>query len=256
VELMTHNAYEAQLNPYGLADWYRYQNLGYQIPLVGGSDKMAAWMLLGGIRAYAHLGGRDFTYENWMEAVRAGNTFVTIGPLIEFSVAGQPAGSRINLPAGGGTVDVEWTVASVSVPIDQVEVVVGGRVAEQVNVGKQLEASGSASVSIDDSTWVALRVRGSYRGRHGEIAAHTSVVQVVVADKPLFVEADAMAVLNEIEGAIAYVDTLAPRPEAQRFKQLRATLESAHNRLHQRMHQQGIFHRHTPLHSHGESREH
>jgi hypothetical protein len=256
VELMTHNAYEAQLNPYGLADWYRYQNLGYQIPLVGGSDKMAAWMLLGGIRAYAHLGGREFTYDNWMEAVRAGNTFVTIGPLIDFSVAGQPAGSRINLPAGGGTVDVEWTVASVSVPIDQVEVIVGGLVAEQVNVGKQLETSGSASVAVNDATWVALRVRGSYRGRHGEIAAHTSAVQVVVADKPLFIEADAMAVLNEIEGAIAYVDTLAPRPEAQRFKQLRATLESAHNRLHQRMHQQGIFHRHTPLHGHGESREH
>jgi hypothetical protein len=256
VELMTHNAYEAQLNPYGLADWYRYQNLGYQIPLVGGSDKMAAWMLLGGIRAYAHLGGREFTYDNWMEAVRAGNTFVTVGPLIEFSVAGKPAGSRVNLPAGEGTVDVEWTVASVSVPIDQVEVIVGGQVAEQVNVGKQLETTGSASVTITDSTWVALRVRGSYRGRHGEIAAHTSAVQVVVADRPLFVEADAMVVLNQIEGAIAYVDTLAPRPEAQRFKQLRARLESAHTRMHQRMHQQGIFHRHTPLHDHKAPREH
>jgi hypothetical protein len=125
-----------------------------------------------------------------------------------------------------------------------------------VNVGKQLETSGSASVSITDSTWVALRVRGSYRGRNGEIAAHTSAVQVVVDDRPLFVESDAMAVLNEIEGAMAYVDTLAPRPEAQRFKQLRATLESAHNRLHQRMHQQGIFHRHTPLHNHEASHEH
>ena len=92
------------------------QNLGYQIPLVGGSDKMAASSLLGGIRTYAHLGERDFTYEHWMEAVRAGNTFVTVGPLIEFSVDGQPAGSRVDLPAGGGTVDVAWTVASVNVP--------------------------------------------------------------------------------------------------------------------------------------------
>jgi hypothetical protein len=72
----------------------------------------------------------------------------------------------------------------------------------------------------------------------------------------LFVETDAMAVLEQIEGAIAYVDTLAPRPEAQRYKQLRATLESAHNRLHQRMHQQGIFHQHTPLHGHDRAREH
>jgi hypothetical protein len=65
-----------------------------------------------------------------------------------------------------------------------------------------------------------------------------------------------MAVLEQIEGAIAYVDTLAPRPEAQRYKRLRATLESAYNRLHQRFHQQGVYHQHTPLHRHDAAREH
>jgi hypothetical protein len=256
IEMMTFNPYDAQVNPYGLADWDRYQNLGYQVPICGGSDKMSAASLLGGIRTYAHLGERDFTYENWMAAVRAGNTFVTVGPLIEFSVDGKPAGSRVELPASGGTVDVAWTVQSVAVPIDQVEVIVGGLVAEQVDVGKQLAHNGSASVPIADSTWIALRVRGSYSGRHGEIAAHTSAVQAIVGGKPLFVEADAMAVLDQIEGAIAYVDTLAPRPAAQRYKALRASLESAHNRLHQRLHLQGVFHRHTPLHGHEAGREH
>jgi hypothetical protein len=250
IEMMTFNPYNAQVNPYGLADWYRFQNLGYQIPLVAGSDKMAASSLLGGIRTYAHLGERDLTYEHWMEAVRAGNTFVTVGPLIEFSVNGQPAGSRVDLPAGGGSIDVAWTVASVNVPIAQVEIIAGGLVAEQVNTGNVLSTTGSASLKITDSTWIALRVRGSYSGREGDIAAHTSSVQIVVDEKSLFVECDAMAVLEQIEGAIAYVDTLAPRPEARRYKQLRATLESAHNRLHQRLHQQGIFHQHTPLHGH------
>jgi hypothetical protein len=65
-----------------------------------------------------------------------------------------------------------------------------------------------------------------------------------------------MAVLNQIEGAIAYVDTIAPRPEANRFKQLRATLDAAYNRLHQQMHRNGIYHHHTPLHHHGETHEH
>src|SRR5215213_4268386 len=256
IEMMTFNPYNAQVNPYGLADWYRLQNLGYQIPLVAGSDKMAASSLLGGIRTYAHLGQRDFTYEHWMEAVRGGNTFVTVGPLIEFSVAGQPAGSRVDLPAGGGTIDVTWTVASVNVPIAQIEIITGGLVAEQVNTDNVLSTSGSASLQITDSTWIALRVRGSYYGRDGDIAAHTSSVQIIVDEKPLFVECDAMTVLEQIEGAIAYVDTLAPRPEAQRYKQLRATLETAHNRLHQRLHRQGIFHQHTPLHGHGQAREH
>ena len=127
---------------------------------------------------------------------------------------------------------------------------------EQVSTNNVLSTSGSASLKIADSTWIALRVRGSYYGREGDIAAHTSSVQIVVGEKPLFVESDAMAVLEQIEGAIAYVDTLAPRPEARRYKQLRATLEGAHNRLHQRLHQQGIFHQHTPLHEHDRAREH
>jgi hypothetical protein len=70
------------------------------------------------------------------------------------------------------------------------------------------------------------------------------------------VEIDAMAVLEQIEGAIAYGGTLARRPGAQRDKQLRATLENAHNRLYQRLHWQGVFHRHTPLHGHDQAREH
>ena len=256
IEMMTFNPYDAQVSPYGLADWYRFLNVGYQIPLVAGSDKMGAAWLLGGIRTYAHLGARPFTYESWMDAVRAGNTFVTVGPLIEFSVQGQPAGSLVDLPAGGGIVDVEWTVASVNVPIEQIEVVVGGLVAEQIEVGGQLSHSGSAAIGIGASTWVALRVRGSYRGRDGDIAAHTSAVQVIVGEQPIFVKADAISVLEQIEGSLAYVDTLAPRPDALRFKQLRATLESAHNRLHQRLHQQGVFHRHAPLHSHEAPHEH
>ena len=53
--------------------------------------------------------------------------------------------------------------------------------------------------------------------------------------------------LDQIQGAIAYVDTLAPRPEVRRYQELRATLEAAYNRLHQRMHQAGVYHAH-PLH--------
>jgi hypothetical protein len=171
-------------------------------------------------------------------------------------VEGQMPGSRLELPASGGTVNVSWKVESVSLPIDQVEIVVGGLGVEQTTINKELSTSGSAQVKIAESTWIALRVRGSYRGKAGEIAAHTSAVQVLVAGKPLFSERDAMAVLNQIEGAIAYVDTIAPRPEANRFKQLRATLDAAYNRLHQQMHRNGIYHHHTPLHHHGETHEH
>src|SRR6266566_7935413 len=100
IELMTqnplastwHETSEAFVDPYGIADWYRYLNLGYHLPIVGGSDKMAAAHLLGGMRTYAHLGEREFTYDDWMAGIRSGNTFATIGPLAAIRVAGVPPG--------------------------------------------------------------------------------------------------------------------------------------------------------------------
>ena len=47
IEMMTFNPFNAQISPYGLADWYRFLNLGYQLPVVGGSDKMDAASLFG-----------------------------------------------------------------------------------------------------------------------------------------------------------------------------------------------------------------
>lgn len=256
VEMMTFNPHDAQINPYGLADWYRYQNLGYQLPLVGGSDKMSAASLLGGVRTYAHLGERAFTYDDWQAAVRAGNTFVTVGPLLEFGVNGQPAGSVIDLPPGGGTLDVHWEVASVRVPIEQVEVIAGGMVVDQVAGGGTLARSGSTPVRVERSTWIALRVRGSYQGNPADVAAHSSAVQVRIAGLTPFNLPDAVAVLEQIEGTLAYVDTLAPRPDAVRYKKLRLTLERAHQRLHDRLHREGVDHGHTPLHDHTRPHEH
>jgi hypothetical protein len=80
-------------------------------------------------------------------------------------------------------------------------------------------------------------------------------VQVIVENSELFSETDSMAVLDQIQGALAYVDTIAPRAEARRFRALRTTLETAYNRLHQRMHAAGVYHRH-PLHDPAEPHEH
>ena len=251
IEMMTFNPYDWQIQPYGLLDWYRYLNLGYQLPILGGSDKMAASSLLGGIRTYAHLGEREFSYENWMASVKAGNTFVTVGPLLEFTVEGMSPGQQLDLPSGGGTVDVSWRVESAALPIHKVEVVVGGYTRHEESV-EGLKSAGSCAVKIDESTWIALRVRGSHSGREADIAAHSSSVQARVGGARPFKQEDAISVLEQIEGALAYIDTLAPRPVAQQYKRVRASVAAAHNRLHQLMHRQGIFHQHTPLHEHGE----
>ncbi len=124
------------IDPYSLADWYRYLNCGYPVPAVGGTDKMSADTAVGTIRTYARIPlDEPFTYPAWMEAVRRGETFVTYGPLLEFTVDGQPMGGQVELPAGGGSVDVHWQVDTVTVPISRVELIVNGEIRESVAAG-------------------------------------------------------------------------------------------------------------------------
>jgi hypothetical protein len=238
------------IDPYSLSDWYRYLNCGYLLPAVGGTDKMAASMAVGTVRTYARLKeGLPFTYDNWMEAVRSRETFVTYGPLMEFKVDGQPMGSRIQMTTNGGRVDITWQVASVTVPMTRVELVVNGEIRESVAVDSEA-GSGEWSFKVEKGCWLALLVRGRYPDQKEMIAAHSSPVMVEVAGSQMLPAADAVTILEQIEGAMAYIDTVATRAQVEAYKRMRLELQSAHRTLHNRMHQAGYFHEHTPVENH------
>lgn len=245
MEMMIFNPHTGHINPNGLADWYRYQNLGYNLPMVAGTDKMDAAMLLGGIRTYTQLDQREFNYKNWMDAVKAGNTFITVGPLLEINVEGIFPGGRIQLPKMGGRVTLSWKMESVKMDVHSLEVIVGSEIVETINLGGLRNHEGHATLDIQDSTWVALRAKAQYSSENNDVAAHTSSVQVFCADKPIYKTHDAHEILKQIEGSIAWVETLAPRSNEKQLVNLRASLETAHRRLHDRMHRNGVFHEHA-----------
>jgi hypothetical protein len=219
------------IDPYSLSDWYRYLNCGYLVPAVGGTDKMAAATAVGTVRTYARIRpGNEFSYETWKEAVRGRETFVTYGPLLEFAVDGHPMGSRIVLSPNGGTVDVVWQAASVTVPMSRVELVVNGEIRESVSVAPEA-AAGSWSVRVDESSWLALLVRGHYPDQPEIIAAHSTPVMIDVEGHPLMTAADAVTILDQIEGALVYLDTVGTRAEDRAYKRMRLALESAHRTL-------------------------
>ncbi len=233
------------IDPYSLSDWYRYLNCGYLVPAVGGTDKMAAATAVGTVRTYAHIdASREFNYETWKEAVRGRETFVTYGPLLEFAVDGHPMGSRIAMSSHGGTIDVVWQAASVTVPMSRVELVVNGEIRESVGVAPDA-AAGGWSVRIAKSSWLALLVRGHYPDQPEIIAAHSTPVMIDVEGFPLVAAADAVTILDQIEGAMVYLDTVGTRADDRVYKRMRLTLESAHRTLHNRLHQRGYFHEHS-----------
>ena len=254
VEMTSWGDLYSGINPYSLADWYRYLNCGYLMAAVGGTDKMSADTAVGTVRTYAQVGPNEaFTYDAWMNAVRRAETFVTYGPLVEFAVDGKPMGQRIEMKASGGTVDVTWQVASVTAPMSRVELIVNGEIRESVAVD-EAQAAGSWRVKIDKSSWLALLVRGHYADKPEIIAAHSSPVMVTVEGSSLLAAADAVTILEQIEGALAYLDTVGTRAEDRVYKRMRLGLESAHRSLHNRMHQQGQYHDHTPVKDHPEHR--
>ncbi len=240
------------ISPYSLSDWYRYLNNGYLLPAVGGTDKMSADTAVGTVRTYAQIpADRPFTYDEWMEAIRRARTFVTYGPLVDLTVDGRPMGGRIQMGPQGGTVQIAWEAASVTVPMSRAELVVNGEIRESVTIDPW-QAAGSWSLQVERSSWVALLIRGHHPDRSEIVAAHTTPVMVALEGSPFYAAADAVTILEQIEGALAYLDTVGTRAEARAYKRMRLELEAAHRRLHNRMHQQGHYHEHTPAEDHGE----
>ena len=240
------------INPYSLADWYRYLNCGYMVAIVGGTDKMGADCAVGAARTYARIAqGEEFTYDTWKDAVRRADTFVSIGPLLDFSVEGKRPGSTIEMSSSGGHVEVTWKTASVTMPVTRVELVVNGEIRESKEANPH-EDEGIWSVNIQKSSWLALLVRGHYSDGPETIAAHSSPVMAQVEGSPFMAAADAVTILKQIEGAIAYIDVAGMRADDESYRRMRLVLTSAHRALHNRLHQAGHFHEHTPVQDHAE----
>jgi hypothetical protein len=112
--------------------------------------------------------------------------------------------------------------------------------------------SGHWSVKVEQSSWLALLVRGHYADKPEIITAHSSPVMIDVEGSPMLAAADAVTILEQIEGALAYLDTVGTRAEDVAYKRMRQVLISAHRSLHNRMHQLGYYHDHTPITNHPE----
>ena len=74
---------------------------------------------------------------------------------------------------------------------------------------------------------MALLVRGAYQDKSEMIAAHTSPVMVDVEGTDFFSAADALTILEQIEGAMAYLDTIGIRADEEAYKRVKMKLTAA-----------------------------
>ena len=96
--------------------------------------------------------------------------------------------------------------------MSRVELVVNGEIRESFAVSPDQDR-GSWSVRISESCWLALLVRGHHADKPEIITAHSSPVMIMLDESPMLAAADAVTILEQIEGALAYVDTVGTRAE-------------------------------------------
>jgi TolB protein len=140
--------------------WYRLLNLGLPIMPSAGSDTMHNYhrtMAIGSARIYAKPEGA-LSVQSFLGAVKQGRTFVSNGPMIEFTAGGEEPGSVI---AGAGG-SVEWKLDAWSaIAVDKVEIIVNGKVAWSGGpVPAATRRSFTGRIDVPPGGWVAARVHG------------------------------------------------------------------------------------------------
>jgi hypothetical protein len=173
---------------------------GLRVPIVAGRGEFRT-VALGSPRTYARLvPGTDLSYRSWIEAIRAGRTFVTYGPLLSFTVEGRDPGEIVDLPDADRKVRVHAEARSWS-PFDRLEVVANGVVvASTAGAGETLPVVIDMELALPDGGWVLARCierrQVSAVAHEDMVTALTSPVYVRVAGQPPRVDPEAVALLR------------------------------------------------------------
>ncbi len=176
--------------------WYRLLNTGIRMPTGAGTDAMANFASLRGPvglgRVFVKSGSR-LDYHEWLDALRAGHTFATNGPLLGLTLGNLDPGDSLHLPAATTLAATVWMRSVVAV--DSLQIVSNGRVVKSIPVeGGGTRADARFSLPITESAWFTLRAF-SRHSQHPTLDlypfATTSPIYLTLGDRPIRSAADA-----------------------------------------------------------------
>jgi hypothetical protein len=166
--------------------YYQYLNSGFQLPIAAGTDKMGDYIPVGSNRLYARFRGAP-SYEKWLAGLKAGNGFITNGPMLAFDVEGHTSGDVVNFTESR-RVKARTTARSI-LPFQSLEIVVNGEAAAIRNIsGRNPGPDGlytaelESTIELNRSTWLAARVAENPASRNRilprglTVFAHTNPV--------------------------------------------------------------------------------
>ncbi len=135
---------------------YHVLNSGLRVPPSAGSASGVLPNPLGYNRVYARVDG-EFSYDRWWEALRAGRSFVTNGPLLRVRVNDQWPG-HVFTGAEGKAIELE-VKASLTArdPIKSLEIIKNGWVERTVPFEEWKKTGTLGKVRFQESGWLLVR---------------------------------------------------------------------------------------------------
>ena len=203
--------------------WHRLLNLGFKLSAGAGTDAMANYASLRGPvgmnRVFLQTGG-DTSAQALHEALKAGHSVASNGPLLALQVDGKNPGDTIEL-ASGRILGYRAAMRSLA-PLDHVEVLYNGRVVARHGKKDATSAELSGTINVTGSGWILLR---AWNDDPDALVfdlypyASTSPVYVSVKDRPAKSPQDAEYFLRWIDRIIASADARADYNDAQEKKE-------------------------------------
>lgn len=183
---------------FGFQNWYALLNCGLKLSPSAGTGAGVHPVALGFGRVYVSLPGGEFDFDEWVDGLKAGRSFVTTGPMLFLTAAEQHPGGTIEWDpdseeAKGSEEEGDGVPVIVRVecerPIESLELVVNGEVVPlEIGgpIGAQATHSAMARVRVDveRSSWITARVFTKTEDGRPRFA-HTAPIYVDVKGKPL-----------------------------------------------------------------------
>lgn len=189
--------------------YYRFLNCGFRLAATGGSAMGVMAVPLGYGRTYAKLRG-PLSEASYLDAIRAGRTFATNGPMLVLTANGRDCGAAIEYPLDSD--DPIWIKAELRSieKIDSLDLLYNGEIIRQINLEDEkpspiLRETVSMGLKPLRSGWVAARA--TFTSPDGHLRqAHTSPVYVTVDGKSAASKTDAEYMVRWVDRLLAVSD--------------------------------------------------
>jgi hypothetical protein len=201
--------------------FYRYLNAGLKVPFSTGTD----WFIYDFSRVYVVadegqvIGNKYLSSEEWLKHLAAGRSFITNGPLLEFTVDGRRLGDTLDLK-GPGKLKIAGRALG-RLDFERIELVQNGQVVKTADSrasGGHFAAALDIELPVDAPCWLALRTpppsaprdaefqRKTPLNEYGrELFAHTSAIYVNLAGRGVFDAAAGGSLLEEMKTSREFI---------------------------------------------------